>query len=839
MISSSSSPPKFHKHASIACLLCVCVWDISVASPLEYLLKNPRERHLENPEDFFEKKIRPVLVQHCYECHAGQGKGGLSLDSRVGVQRGGDSGRVVIPGAPEESLLLAALRYEDIEMPPEGKLPEPVIADFAKWIKMGAPDPRDNDSAGVSEVSIEAVKDLWSLQPLNATMGTIDELVVAKREEKSLTENPLADKYTLLRRLYFDLTGLPPGPEEVTAYASDESSDAYERLVDRLLASHHFGERWGRHWLDLVQYADSLDAERIFPNRGAWRYRDYVIRALNEDKPFDRFVVEQIAGDLLPYSDDAQHAEQIVATQFITLGPMNLVNQYKAQLRMDIVDNQVDKVGRVFLGLTVGCARCHDHKFDPLAQEDYYSLAGILQNVQVLDGFRGTSGVFSDWLRRSIPELPIERVERERLTTLHQKRTEEIEAQLAAKKAEIERLDVAKNSNPADGDSPPKGDAVAKLKGEVSTLEKQLLDHVKANGPRPPTALAATEPETPTNARITIRGDALNLGAEVPRSVPTVLPVADEIPETASGRLELARSLVHPDNPIAARVFVNRVWHHLFGRGLVRTVDNFGARGEVPSHPELLDTLAQRFVDRGWQIKPLIREIVLSRTYRLSSDYDATAWSVDPNNRYLWRYSPRRLDAESIRDSLLKISGRLSSLSGGPTLPPAAWNTQEVAQFDQIDGTKSARPEVLVGRSIFLPVSRAAREFDVGDPLRQFDFPSPNDIVGARQSSIVPTQSLYLMNSPFVSDLAKKFAERLEAQTFASDDERIHAIYLAVYGRLAESDEVQAQLEFLAVASEVDVAGGDKGSEESDDLRAPLARLCHAVLISSEFLMHD
>lgn len=793
--------------------------------------------------DFFEKKIRPVLVQHCYECHSSDAaKGGLRLDSKVAVQRGGDSGRILVPGKPDESLLLSAMRYQDLEMPPKGKLPETVISDFAQWIAIGAPDPRTDAGPHASKERTPSTEDLWSLQPLDPQANTIDELVTARREQYSLPQNGLADRHTLLRRLYFDLTGLPPLPEAVTAFANDSSSDAWDGLVDRLLASRHFGERWGRHWLDLAQYADSLDAERIFPNRGAWRYRDYVIRSFNEDKPFDQFVIEQIAGDLLPYTDDAQRAEQLVATQFVTLGPITLVNQYKDQLRMDIVDNQVDKVGRVLLGLTTGCARCHDHKFDPLTQEDYYALAGIFHNVQVLDGFRGVSGVFSDWLRSPIPELPDERREREQQTILHQKRTDELESDLATKKAEIERL-VASAAQAED--SKTNADTITKLKSEVSTLEQQLLDHVRANQPRPPMALTATEPAVPTNTRITIRGDVQNLGAEVARGVPGVLPVSYDIPETTSGRLELARSIVHPDNPIAARVIVNRVWHHLFGRGLVRTVDNFGTLGEMPSHPRLLDTLAQRFIDNGWRIKPLIREIVLSHTYRLSSDYNENAQEVDPDNQYLWRHSPRRLDAESIRDSLLQISGQLTLFSGGPTLPPAAWSTQEVAQFVQIDGTKTERPEVANGRSVFLPVSRAARKFEAGDFLRQFDFPSPNDIAGVRQSSIVPTQSLYLMNAPFAFDLAQKFADRLDTQPFDSTDERIDSIYLSVYGRPAQPDEHRLVSEFLASTREAgDDSRHDDDSKHDDDENdekrpTPLARLCHALMISSEFLMHD
>lgn len=795
---------------------------------------------------FFEKKIRPVLVEHCYECHSASAEdlgGGLRLDSRSRLRRGGDSGRIVIPGNPNESLLLSALRHDDLKMPPDDKLPAQVIADFTRWIETGAADPRDvGQHAEESRIDLETARNFWAFRSFSGASGSIDELVSQKLDTNSIQQNPAADKYTLHRRLFFDLTGLPPQPEQVTAFISDESPAAYEKLVDRLLASPRFGERWGRHWLDLTQYADSLDAERIFPNRGAWRYRDYVIRTLNEDKPFDQFLLEQIAGDLLPYTNDAERAEHIVATQFLTLGPMNLVNQFKEQLRMDIVDNQVDKVGRVFLGLTVGCARCHDHKFDPVEQDDYYRLAGIFQNVQVLNGLRGVSGVFSDWLRQPIPESPGERADRERRTELHRQRTAKLETDLASKKAETQRLRKENNESTTAENPPNNAETISKLTDEVSKLKKELLDHVEANAPRSPVVLAAIEPSQPTNSRITIRGNALNLGEEISRGIPRVLAAVGEIPETASGRLQLARSLIHHKNPIVPRVFVNRVWHHLFGTGIVRTVDNFGTRGERPSHPELLDALTQRFVAGGWRVKALIREIVLSRAYRLSSENNPSARSIDPDNRLLWRHSPRRLDAESIRDSLLQISGNLSSLACGPTLPPAEWNAEEIGQFDQISNTKDGRPEVLQGRSVFLPVSRAALRFDAGDPLRQFDFPSPNDIVGARQSSTVPTQSLYLMNSPFVSDQARKFAERLLAQEFKSDAERISVMYLMGYGRPAQPAEIQQGLMFLnttaAVTDTVDQTNSEE-EEEEEEAQSVLVRLCHAVLISTEFLTHD
>ena len=721
--------------------------------------------------------------------------------------------------------------------------------------------------AGLAEKSgndVEAGRDFWAFQPLKATRhgrdknarlvekaglrtseswsdSVIDRFVLDKLQENSLQPNSLADKYTLLRRVYLDLVGLPPEPEEIVALVNDDSPDAYEKVVDRLLASPHFGERWGRHWLDLAQYADSVGLERIFPNRGAWRYRDYVIRAFNDDKPLDRFVTEQIAGDLLPYKSDAQRAEQIVATQFLTQGPISAVNQFKEQLRMDIVDNQVDKVGRVFLGLTLGCARCHDHKFDPIAQTDYYALAGILHNVQVLNGFRGKSGVFSDWLQRPIPETAEQRVEREQRVVIHQQRVSELEAKIDAKKDERTRLEAEKKASADAKDNQAKTSEelqqdIDELNEEVSKLEKDLTSLIKANAPQPPTVLAASEPTRPTNARINIRGIATQLGEEVPRGLPSGLafgPVP-EIPRTASGRLQLARWLVHDDNPIVPRVFVNRLWHHLFGTGIVRTVDNFGQQGEPPSHPELLDYLAFRLVDGGWRVKPLIREIVLSRTYRLSSEYNPGYWTVDPENRLLWRHRPRRLDGIAIRDSVLKISGELSTVIGGPTLPPVDWRDAAVEEFEQIDGTDVVREDVVRRRSVYLPVPRTSRKFKELEPLLPFDFPSPNEITGARQTSTVPTQSLFLMNSPFFQEQATRFAERLLAWEAEAEGDRVNRIYLAAFGRPAGPEEIQHGLDFVRT-----FAAESRDDDEGDSPRFAFVQLCHAILISTEFLMHD
>jgi hypothetical protein len=819
--------------------------------------------------DFFEKRIRPVLIEHCYQCHSSDAKelkGGLRLDSRDGLRHGGESGQAVVPGSIEKSLLISAIRYEDFQMPPAGKLPDHVIADFVQWIEMGAPDPRDDERALPEKGGIDAKagRDFWAFQPLKGVRetksrlleseswshNTIDRFVLAKLQENALEPNALADRYTLLRRVYLDLIGLPPEPGEIISLIHDDSPNAYEKVVDRLLASPHFGERWGRHWLDLAQYADSVGIEQILPNRGAWRYRDYVIGSLNDDKPLDRFFTEQIAGDLLPYRSDAQRAEQIVATQFLTQGPINLINQFKEQLRMDIVDNQIDKVGRVLLGLTLGCARCHDHKFDPITQTDYYALAGILHNVQVLNGFRGVSGVLSDCLLQPIPETADQRVERERLLVIHQQRVSDLEAKLQSKENELARLEhknkafaETKGNQNQIGDTDPsdknqkdeRQKNIDKLNEEVTKLKKDRTTLVKANDPRPPVVLAASEPTQPVNARINIRGIATQLGEEVPRGLPRLLALdpLPQVPPTASGRLQLAQWLVHHDNPIVPRVFVNRLWHHLMGTGIVRTVDNFGLLGEHPSHPELLDYLADRLVERDWRIKPSIRDIVLSRTYRLSSDYNPNGWSIDPDNRSLWRHRPRRLDGIAIRDSVLKISGDLSTVVGGPTLPPADWNDSPVTKYVQIKNVQLVREDVVRRRSVYLPLARTSVKFKELEPLLPFDFPSPDQITGARQTSTVPTQMLFLMNAPFFQDQATILCDRLLAWESGAEVNPVNRIYLTVFGRPASSEEIQHGLEFVrTIAAETSEA-------EGDSRRLAFVQLCHAMLISTEFLTYD
>ncbi|MCH2211082.1 MAG: PSD1 and planctomycete cytochrome C domain-containing protein [Fuerstiella sp.] len=749
--------------------------------------------------DFFETRIRPVLVQHCYECHSaeaqktGKLQGALLLDSRTGVRQGGDSGPAVVPGNVEASLLMEAMRYDGLEMPPKGRLSNEVLSDFEKWIRSGAPDPR-HEAATPHEakgIDLEAGRRHWAFLPLSEPVipqvtdeawpnCDVDRFILKRLEANGMRPTVDADRYALLRRLSFDLTGLPPAPEQIQKFVRDESHYAYESVVDQLLASSAFGDRWGRHWLDVTLYADTLGDDRLVPETSAWRYRDYVIAAFNKDKPFDRFLREQIAGDLLPAKDDRQRSEQLVATAFLTQGPIQTVNMFKAQLRWDVVDIQVGKVGQAFLGLTMQCARCHDHKFDPVSQRDYYAMAGIFQNLEVLTGFKGNSRTLSDTVRVPLPESDADRRE----------------FQIAMK-----------------------------------AIEDESEEFKKANGPERPYIFGAKEVSA-TNARITIRGNAFRLGDEVPRGLIQVL-LSEKRPwipqEGASGRLQLARVMTDPQEvtcALTARVAVNRIWHHVFGAGLVTTPDNFGIRGARASHPELLDYLAQRFMQQGWSVKQLIRELLLSRTYRMASvtGSNTDTQSVDPENRLLWRMNRRRLEAEAIRDTVLLVSGELDTTRGGPALPQAVWQSGLIREFPILQGEPPPPPHVARKRSVYLPVYRRTPAWAEG--LVLFGFAASSTVTGARPATTVPTQSLYLMNSPFMIEHGKAAARRVLDRDGLSDQEKIEELYLRTMSRPPGAREVQQALAAL-----------DRLREQGMSATDAWGMLCHAIFASSEFLM--
>jgi hypothetical protein len=799
--------------------------------------------------DFFERKIRPVLVEHCYGCHSETAKklrGGLLLDSRDGLRKGGDSGPAIEPGRPDRSLLIKAVRYTDehLRMPPKGKLPDTLLADLEAWVKRGAPDPREAATSGKGKPSgfdPETGRRHWAFQPLRKSPvptvkdvawpgSDIDRFLLARLEAKGLRPARKADRHTLLRRVTFDLTGLPPTSEEIAAFVADRSPQAFERVVDRLLASPGFGDHWGRHWLDLAQYADTVSVDRLFPDKNAWRYRDYVIRVFNEDRPFNQFIREQIAGDLLPAKNDRECAENIVATAFLTHGPIQTINQFKEQLRWDIVDNQVGKVGQVFLGLTVACARCHDHKFDPIPQKDYYALAGIFQNLRLLKGFLGDSKVFSEWVRVPLPESREERVRRDRATAEHARVRADFERQLQQERDHLQQLE-AKEKKAAAGEKPALEKQLNAVRLKVAQLDDRLMDHVKGTVPEPPSLFAAHELSPPTNARVTVRGNAYQLGPEVPRGFLRVATAgrAPAIPPQTSGRLQLAEWLTDPKNPLTARVAVNRLWHHIFGAGLVRSVDNFGRRGDRPTHPELLDYLALRFMDEGWSVKRMVRALVLSRAYRMASDHNATAFALDPDNKHLWRMSRRRLEAEAIRDAVLQVSGQLDRGRGGPSLPPAGWLPGAVNNYVMIKGEPSPPASIANRRTVYLPVFRRPPPW--ADGLMLFDAPTPSVITGARSETTVPTQSLYLLNAPFLIEQGGKAAGRLLARKDLSDAGRVEACYLEALGRPARAEEVERALGFIQRLSIAD------GTPSAEARREAWGLFCHTVYASNEFLM--
>jgi hypothetical protein len=1080
---------------------------------------------------FFEKHIRPLLIERCYECHgAEKQKGGLRLDSREATLRGGDNGPALVPSKVEESLLIKAVSYTDpdLKMPPKERLPSHQVALLKEWIKMGAPDPRTGTAlAAKAGIDLEAGRKFWAFQPpkkssLPKVKNTqwprtdIDRFILARLEEKKLRPSPDADKATLLRRVHYDLTGLPPTPEQLDAFLKDTRPDAFARVVDELLASPHFGERWGRHWLDIARYAESSGGGRTLLFKDAWRYRDYVVDSLNRDKPLDQFIREQIAGDLLPHDSPEQRQERLIALAYLALGATNYEEQDKDVLELDVVDEQLDLIGKGLLGMTIGCARCHDHKFDPIPTRDYYALAGIFTSTHtlihdnvsrwvdndlpvgpeeerafqahvaevaslqeriklakaataqseparkgpiapsslpgiVLDETKGK--IVGEWTHSTfsknfvgdgylhdantgkgtktitfVPDIPKEgryevrfawvpssnrasntpveilhadgeasiRVNQreeppigERFISLGQYRftpggqwfvlisNEDTDGHVIVDAVQFIPLDdpetvklagTAKLPLPSEVDRPEMiafivpdakalpgivvDDTQAELVGEwkssvhtppfvgasylhddktgkgeksatfrpnlpeageyevrlahnynvrratnapvtikhasgetrivinqqeesphgklfrtlgkfhfeagsngfvkisnegtdgknviadavqfipaappdakkallakgtsdsaadVKKLEAQLKQ-LQAKAPKRPQAMGVKEAEKIGDTAIRIRGVTANKGAIAPRGF---LQVAGSgptpvIPKEQSGRRELAEWLASERNPLTARVFANRAWHWLTGSGIVRTVDNFGATGETPSHPELLDWLAIRLVEDGWSVKKLVREIVLSRTYQMSSAPNAAGYQADPDNRLFWRMNRRRLPAESIRDTILVVSGRLNRDLGGPTI-----KTGTTIEYGYVfDDTR---------RSLYTPVFRNT----LLEAFESFDFADPNTVVGKRNTSTTATQGLYLMNHPFVMEQAGAAAQTALVWPDLDDAQRIERAYRLALGRRPTERELQLAMDFVTIPTE------DNATPEKR--QAAWARFYQALFASLDF----
>ena len=887
---------------------------------------------------FFETKIRPVLVERCLECHGAESEppdGNLRLDLKAGWQTGGDSGPALTPGDAAGSVLMGALRYETYEMPPDEKLPAHVIADFERWIADGAVDPRGGTLDQPDETpAVRPEADGWTYTPPHAEPApavenaawprtVADRFVLAKVEAAGLEPAPDAAPAAAFRRLHFDLSGLPPEPDDLAAFLAEPSDANWRAAVDRLLASPRFGQTWGRHWLDVARYADSngSDFNATWPD--AWRYRDYVVDAFNRDLPFDRFLTEQIAGDLLPADSDEQRTRQTVATGFLALGTKMLSERDKQKLTFDVADDQIDTVGRAAMGLTLGCARCHDHKFDPIPTREYYALAGIFASTKTLDG--EMQKYVSDFVRVPLPEDPAAvaaraewglsrdllknevahaknkldearfgwldamvvddseakavgdwkdsmyaksfvgsgyltdgntgkgeksltytaklphagRWEARLLYSASGNRASNVPVEFAGRSVTVNQrkkgplFDRAASLGTVDVVAGEEvkvivrttgtngyviGDAVAfvpvdalnaKIRPDVAAAEKEherlaeALEAMEANAPpAAPTAFGVTDraSEEVSDTAIRVRGEAGNEGEVVPRGVLSVCGGESIEIAAGSGRLELARWITRPDHPLTARVFVNRVWGHLFGRGIVRTVDNFGALGAPPTHPELLDRLAADFVADGWRVKPLVRELVLSRTYRLGSAHPGAS-TADPENDLFARANRRRLTAEALRDTTLHLAGRLDEAPPGRS-PVAGFGRLAV---DTQTGKPTGPVDVqsLTVRSVFLPLIRN----ELPDALTAFDFADPEAVVGVRPETSGPAQSLFLLNAPQVRDRAEAAGERFRGLA-GSRGEKVAALYRAALSREPTAAELDRATRFLNDAAARDGEAG-------------------------------
>jgi mono/diheme cytochrome c family protein len=874
--------------------------------------------------EFFENKIRPIFAEHCFKCHSpakGKVKGGLELDWKGGWEKGGDTGPAIVAGAPEKSLLIKAVRYgdPDLQMPPKGeKLTESQINDLAVWIKMGAPDPRTTRPTSAPAEYTGQGKNHWAFQPVKKPAppavqngawikNEVDRFILAKLESNGLAPNGPADKRTLIRRVYFDLIGLPPSPEEVAAFLQDGSSKAFEKIVDQLLASPRYGERWGRHWLDVVRYSDTkgqVNRQRessIFPY--AWTYRDYVIKAFNDDKPYDRFVIEQLAADKVKFptrggisalsNDPSSDPAALAALGFLTVG-----DRFNGNMG-DILNDRIDVTTKAFLGLTVSCARCHDHKFDPIPQADYYSLHGIfassveplakpainstnanpkydeyLAKRAEIDGrilnvrTQNMAAVFGDYKRLAgvylfATQMPAN--EREAYleksgadssllknweqiargggrpaasifgvwTALSRIPKDKFAEQARRQLANLDRNNAARQWSPyvvqAFRNKAPRTLAeVAAMYGSLfasnepawqTTLSALLSDTVLRLLPNtkrgeflalrdqsdilemvhpgtPPRAMVLVDSPTPKDSPIFLRGEAENLGAIVPRRFLEVLSGTNRPAfKSGSGRPELAYSIANKNNPLTARVLVNRVWLHHFGEGFITTPDDFGNQSAPPSHPELLDYLASRFMEDGWSLKKLHKQIVLSAAYQQSSQNNPVFAEKDPSNRLLWRANVRRLELEPLRDSLLQIGGNLDLTVGGhPVDLSEGTHRPQGRAAMALNRLGEYRLPTATRRTVYGYVDRA----DVVELLSTFDFASPDMPMGKRYETTVPQQALFLMNSPLVIEQVRRVVDRDAFKAQTTDEDRIRFLYELFFQRLPIAEEIRHGVEFVA-----------------------------------------
>ncbi len=808
---------------------------------------------------FFELRIRPALEARCFKCHGGEKtSNGLRVDSREALVRGGENGPAVVPGNPEQSLLMRAIRRdEERKMPPDDALPAETIAAFESWVKQGAWWPARSADGEPGLVSarhwaFEPVRDVtvpddgsgWSQTP-------IDRFVLAELRARGLRPQPRAGRAELLRRICFDLIGLPPTPAEVEAFLQDNSPDAFDTLVERLLASPSYGERWGRHWMDVVRYADTAGDNADYPVPEARRYRDYIIAAFNNDKPYDQFIREQLAGDILAKDEPhqrEQYAERIAATGFLALSRRYGTAPY--ELWHLTLEDTIDTTGRAILGLSLRCARCHDHKFDPITTEDYYSLYGIFASTQF--PWAGGEELQSKKFDRQhfVPVVPPD--EAAAKLTAQRNAIETLEAEIKRVETNdpdaerVAELDAQLKSQSDAGGSPqssapqpdpPKAD-VATLKTQRAEANRRLQARLdKLRGDLRPLRKAGLPADLPgayavmegqaADARVQHRGEPGDPGDVVPRNAPKFLAggASLNIPPAASGRRELAAWLTRPDHPLTARVIVNRAWQHHFGKGLVGTPSNFGLRGDPPTHPELLDWLTARFVQDGWSLKRLHRLIVRSATYQLCSGQDQTNLAKDPGNRWYWRFDRRRLEAEAIRDAMLSAAGRLDRRRppDHPFPPIADWAWTQHSPFKAVYPSDH--------RSVYLMTQRLLRH----PYLALFDGPDPNVSTDLRTRATVPLQALYLMNNPFVAEQATAFARRL-IDAEPNPQARVGLAFLVAYGRRPRPSESDLGLRYIeqyaAEAASASALPGDAQHEA-------WASYARVLLTANEFVYVD
>ncbi len=811
--------------------------------------------------DVFKEKVLPILEQNCVSCHGAKiQRSGLDLRTEESALKGGTRGAAVVPGNPEKSLLYRLVTHkEEPAMPMGGKLSDAEIAVIAEWIKglqpktvAGVPEAAPVRQPGYSITDKD--RQFWSfVKPVRPTVPTvkmrswvkndIDAFVLSKLEAKGLKPSPAASPRELLRRVYFDLIGLPPSPEEMAAFLKDPSDASYQKVVEKLLASQHYGERWGRHWLDLARYADSGGYEFDYDRPHAWRYRDWVIRAFNADLPYDQFILQQLAGDQMKPAAELT-PEDLIATGFVRNGP-TVDNADNEQTRSDELDDMVATTSSVFLGLTVGCARCHDHKYDPIPQKDYYRMQAVFfpfkKTEKLLVGEeekkahaaanKAIDEQLKPWRAKvaSVEERVRQKLMAEKIE-FHVKLAESagaINAQTREqyRKETEERFAKTVNLQPEEID-----EQLTPEEKDVRKKFQAVIDDINKKRPKPlPAVMGVTDDENPKQAYLLKRGD-VNLKADpVGPGAPQVLCGESDLNPMAR-RKQLAEWITSKDNPLTARVAVNRIWQYHFGKGIVRTPSDFGATGDKPSHPELLDWLATEFVAKGWSWKAMHRLIVTSNAYRQSSQFNEKAAAVDSENHLLWRFNQRRLEAEIIRDSMLAISGKLNKEMFGPgiypRIDPDIINTGSRPRWplDAKDNEATWRRSVyiFVKRSVLLPM------------IEVFDCPATTVPGPVRASSTVSPQALALMNNEFVLQQAGFFAERVAAEAGTDSRKQIASAFKLALNRLPSEKETAWAVEFL----QKQTAGYAERKNEKPQTAA-LRDFCHAMFNLSEFLYLD